>query len=79
MYLFFDTETTGLPKVHGAPLTKLNNWPRMVQLAWLLYDKNQNLISEADYIIKPRDLPFPPMLPMCMALQLRRHWNQEYI
>ena len=59
MYLFFDTETTGLPKVRGAPLTKLNNWPRMVQLAWLLYDKNQNLISEADYIIKPEGFTIP--------------------
>ena len=53
MYLFFDTETAGLPKVWNAPLTELNNWPRMVQLAWLLYDENQNLISEANYIIKP--------------------------
>jgi DNA polymerase III epsilon subunit-like protein len=59
LYLFFDTETTGLPKVRGAPLTKLNNWPRMVQLAWLLYDKNQNLISEADYIIKPEGFTIP--------------------
>jgi DNA polymerase III subunit epsilon len=53
MYLFFDIETTGLPKVRDASITNLKNWPRMVQLAWLQYDKNQNLISEANYIIKP--------------------------
>jgi hypothetical protein len=29
MYLFFDTETTGLPKNWKAPVTDLNNWPRM--------------------------------------------------
>ena len=38
MYLFFDTETTGLPKNWKAPVTDLNNWPRLVQLAYLLYD-----------------------------------------
>ena len=59
MYLFFDTETTGLPKAWGAPLTKLSNWPRMVQLAWLLYDENQSLISEENHIIKPEGFTIP--------------------
>lgn len=27
MYLFFDTETTGLPKRWNAPVTDLENWP----------------------------------------------------
>ena len=75
MYLFFDIETTGLPKVRDASITNLSNWPRIVQLAWLRYDKNQNLTSEANYIIKP----FRQMLQKCMALQLRKLWNQEYI
>jgi len=35
MYLFFDTETTGLPKKWKAPITDLDNWPRLVQLAYL--------------------------------------------
>jgi len=59
MYLFFDIETTGLPKVRDASITNLNNWPRMVQLAWLQYDENQNLISEANYIIKPEGFTIP--------------------
>ena len=29
MYLFFDTETTGLPKNWKTPLNDLNNWPRL--------------------------------------------------
>ncbi|KAF0237889.1 MAG: DNA polymerase III subunit [Prolixibacteraceae bacterium] len=44
MYLFFDTETTGLPKNWKAPVTDLNNWPRLVQLAYLLYDSDGNQI-----------------------------------
>ena len=31
-YLFFDTETTGLPKNYNAPITDTDNWPRLVQL-----------------------------------------------
>ncbi|MCX6304782.1 MAG: 3'-5' exonuclease [Bacteroidetes bacterium] len=59
MYLFFDTETTGLPRNWKAPVSDLNNWPRMVQLAFLLYDKNGNKISGGDYIIKPEGFTIP--------------------
>lgn len=53
MYLFFDTETTGIPKNYKAPVADINNWPRLVQLAWLLTDKGGNEIKRAEYIIKP--------------------------
>jgi hypothetical protein len=59
MILFFDTETTGLPKNWKAPVTDLNNWPRLVQLAFLLYDKSGNLVSSGDYIIKPDGFSIP--------------------
>jgi len=59
MYLFFDTETTGLPSNWKAPVTDLNNWPRLVQLAWLFYDKNGDKISGKDYIIKPEGYTIP--------------------
>jgi DNA polymerase III epsilon subunit-like protein len=59
MYLFFDTETTGLPKNWKAPVTDLNNWPRLVQLAYLYYDSNGNKISGGDFIIKPEGFTIP--------------------
>jgi len=59
MYLFFDTETTGLPLNWRAPLDDLDNWPRMVQIAWLLYDFNGNLIESRNYIIKPEGFDIP--------------------
>ena len=60
MYLIFDTETTGLPKNFNAPITDSDNWPRMVQIAWQLHDKEGNLLENQDYIIKPEgyDIPF---------------------
>ena len=59
MYLFFDTETTGLPKSWKAPVTELNNWPRLVQLAYLFYDNNGNKIMGGDFIIKPEGFIIP--------------------
>ncbi|MFA7066240.1 MAG: 3'-5' exonuclease [Dysgonamonadaceae bacterium] len=59
MYLFFDTETTGLPKNWKAPVTNLNNWPRLVQLAYLYYDNNGNKISGGDFIVKPEGFTIP--------------------
>lgn len=58
-YLFFDTETTGLPKNYKAPISDINNWPRLVQLALLGFDKYGNKILEVDYIIKPLDFTIP--------------------
>lgn len=37
LILFVDTETNGLPKNYKAPVTLVDNWPRVIQLAWALY------------------------------------------
>ena len=52
--LFFDTETTGLPKRMEAPTSHLANWPRVVQLAWILTDDGGREISHGSYLIRPR-------------------------
>lgn len=59
MYLFFDTETTGLPKNWKAPVNDLNNWPRMVQLAWEAYDAQGNLLDRNNHLIKPVGYKIP--------------------
>ncbi len=59
MYLFFDTETTGLPKDWKAPLSQLDNWPRLVQLAFIQFDKEGQQLQEADYIVKPDRFRIP--------------------
>ena len=58
-YLFFDTETTGLPHDWNAPVDNVDNWPRLVQLAWLLYGKDSNIICGGNYIIKPEGFLIP--------------------
>jgi DNA polymerase III epsilon subunit-like protein len=59
MYLFFDTETTGLPKNWKAPVTDLGNWPRMVQLAYWSYDADGTKVGGGDFIIKPAGFTIP--------------------
>ncbi|MFN8340166.1 MAG: DNA polymerase III subunit alpha [Cyclobacteriaceae bacterium] len=60
MYLIFDTETTGIPHNKTAPITDLENWPRLVQLAWQLHDAGGKLLSRQNLIVRPDgfDIPF---------------------
>ena len=53
MYLVFDTETNGLPGNYHLPATYLENWPRIVQLSWGIYDDQGNEQEIHNYIIKP--------------------------
>ena len=57
--LFFDTETTGVPQNWRAPVNDLNNWPRLVQLAYIVDDKRGNRIFSGDFIIKPSGFAIP--------------------
>ncbi|TAL62011.1 MAG: 3'-5' exonuclease [Bacteroidetes bacterium] len=59
MYLFFDTETTGLPNNWNAPVLDTKNWPRMVQVAFLLYQSDGTLLESENYIIKPDGFKIP--------------------
>lgn len=59
MYLFFDTETTGLPNNWNAPISDTRNWPRMVQIAFLLYHENGTLLETESYIIRPDGFTIP--------------------
>ncbi len=59
MYLIFDTETTGLPHNKKAPVEDLDNWPRLVQLAWQLHNPSGKLISTGNHIVKPEGFTIP--------------------
>lgn len=53
MYLFFDTETTGLPRSWKAPVEEVDNWPRLVQLAAVMTDEEGTVLAEMDRIVQP--------------------------
>ncbi len=58
-YLFFDTETTGLPIDFDLPRCFVDNWPRRVHLIWLVTDDQGNRLKTADHIIKPDGFTIP--------------------
>ncbi|HTF28269.1 MAG TPA: PHP domain-containing protein, partial [Flavitalea sp.] len=59
MYLIFDTETTGIPHNKTAPISDVDNWPRVVQLAWQLHDAKGKLVSRQNLLIRPEGFDIP--------------------
>lgn len=57
--LFFDTETAGLPKNWKASYRDTNNWPRLVQIAWIVSDELGNVINRNSFIVKPDNFIIP--------------------
>ena len=56
--LFFDTETTGLPKNYKAEISDLDNWPRIVQLGFCFHADEEHF-TEYEFIIKPDGWEIP--------------------
>jgi len=59
MYLFLDVETTGLPQSWKAPVSQVNNWPRIVEIAWIQADEKGNEIVSGTTILKPDGFTIP--------------------
>ena len=59
MYLIFDCETTGLPKNRKAKISDLDNWPRVIQLAWALHDETWSAIETFACLIRPEGFVIP--------------------
>lgn len=60
IFLFFDTETSGLPKDWNAPPQNIFNWPRLVQLAYIGCDNYGNILFENSHIIRPQNFVISP-------------------
>ncbi len=52
-YLILDTETNGLPQSYHLPVTDLTNWPRLISVAWGLYDESGKQLSQKLAMVKP--------------------------
>ena len=69
-FLFFDTETTGIPQDYKAPCTNTDNWPRLVQLGWLLTDDKGVVLAEGNRIVRPDGFEIPKEPLLCTASPL---------
>ena len=59
MFLIFDVETTGFIKHHTADYSNLDNFPRIVQLAYQLHDEKGKFLQQYSQIIKPDGFEIP--------------------
>lgn len=59
LHLIYDTETTGLPKDYKAHVHDVDNWPRLVQLAWLVMDDEYQTLTSRNHIIIPEGFEIP--------------------
>jgi len=59
MILFFDTETSGVPKNYKRNFTDVENWPRLVQLGYIKTDNNLNILDSKEYLVKPSGFVIP--------------------
>lgn len=59
LYLFVDTETTGLPVNPNTSYENAENWPRLVQISWIVSDKNGLILRNQTYTIYPKDFTIP--------------------
>ncbi len=59
MELVFDTETTGITRLSFANKLNYKEWPRLVQVAWVLV-KDGAIQIQGDSIIWPGDFFIPP-------------------
>ena len=75
-YLFFDTETTGLPKNYKAPAWETDNWPRLVQLAWITTDETGKPLAEGNWIIKPVGYTVPEEASAVHGISNERALNE---
>jgi len=58
-FFVFDSETTGLPARRNIPIEDVDGWPRVVQLAWAIYDERGRLEKAESHIIKPDGFRIP--------------------
>ena len=54
-----DCETTGLPKNRKAPISDLGNWPRVIQVAWALYDEADRHLESKMHLVQPGGFSIP--------------------
>lgn len=53
--IFFDTETNSLPSSYDWSIHNIKNWPRLLQLSWIISETDNTFIKKKSYYIKPVD------------------------
>lgn len=72
-FLFLDNETSGLPKNWSAPYAEEKKWPHVIQIAWIIYDKDYNEVKRENHFINNNDFTID------QSSQKIHHITKEYL
>jgi len=77
--LFIDIETSDIPKRWNAPTAKVDKWPFILQIAWIVCEKSGKVISTHDYYIRHKDIPMGEMASLLhgITLELLKQKGEE--
>jgi len=78
-YLFFDTETNGLPRYMDAAIQNSKYWPRLIQLAWILTNKEGDIIKSSSFIIRPDDYTIIVDSEKIHGITMLRAWMEGVV
>ena len=76
MYIVIDCETTGLPRNWKAPISDLDNWPRVIQIAWSRYDKDFQPVESIAFLVQPDGFIIPPEAQRIHRITTERASNE---
>ncbi len=78
--LFLDTETSGLPKKWNRKYTDSDNWPHVLQVAWIIFDEEMKEIKRSSKYIYEPFIPVSPAAEQIHGLTaafLMRHGEKK--
>lgn len=69
--LFIDTETSALPADWRRPYAQNEAWPHILQVAWVIYSDNGELVKTESAYLKPADYDISPAAGLIHGLTLQ--------
>ena len=79
--LFVDTETSGIPHDWSQPYDRRDNWPHIVQLAWVVCTADGQEVKAENHYIQPNDYDMSPQSGRVHGLTvdfLREHGKSRH-
>ena len=73
-FLIFDIETTGLPKKRYASYDDLDNWPRIVSIAWSLCNEDNVVAESLGFLIRPDGFTIPEEATQIHGITNNKAW-----
>lgn len=71
-FLFFDTETTGVPRDRRTNYTNTRNWPRVVQIAWVVFGGDGREHVAEEFLVRPDGFTIPSAAVRVHGITTRR-------